>query len=319
MNFNSSRQGIDSSFVRYFKFSVLLVLEPPALLCNGFLVFYLLTDRNLRTTLHHHVILLLLLVTLVTNLVEIPRILTFLRLGVATPQTTISCLFWQWADYLLYGQGNVLMMWASFERHLFVFHNHLFGNARRRFLYHYLPLVSINVYLILFYIVAVFLHPCQKTFHFTLPLCGQPCFTDDSIFSLYDLFVHSWLPIVLIVVFSLGLILRVLYPKVVLRQQQVQWRRYRRMVLQLCAISSLYMIIVGPYCLMEVLDLLFGLPERVMYVKSIHLFYLYWLLTLLLPFVCLGCLPEVTNRFRQQVKRWIHQHNAVLPVGSIAN
>ena len=319
MNVTAADEELQSSLARYFKFAFLLILEPPSLLCNGFLVFYLINDKHLRTTLHHHVILLLLLVTLATNLVEIPRILHYLRLGVTTPESTIGCLFWQFCDYTLFGQTNVLMMWASFERHLFVFHSHLYGNSRRRFLYHYLPLVVINVYLILFYLVVVFMYPCENTFDFTIPLCGQPCFTEDSALSLYDLLVHSWLPVMLIVLFSLGLILRVLYPKLVWRQQHVQWRRYRRMVLQLCSIASLYMIVVGPYCVLQVINLLVELPTAVIYVKDTHLFYVYWLLTLLLPFVCLGCLPEVTHRFHQQVKRWMHRRHCVVPVGSLVN
>src|SRR5690606_19514091 len=137
---------------------ILIVLEPPSLLCNLFFVYHLITDRNLRTAIHHHVILALLIVSLLTNFIEIPHILHYLRLGIVTSQTTLSCLIWQWCDYLFYGQANILMLWASFERHLLVFHNHLINTSRSRFFTHYLPLLLIVIYLTLFYTIVIFFY-----------------------------------------------------------------------------------------------------------------------------------------------------------------
>jgi hypothetical protein len=310
---NSISAFSETSITRNSKFGVFLVLEPPSLICNCFFVYYLITDRNLRTAVHQHVILALLIVSLLTNLIEIPRILHYLRIGIVTPQTTMSCLIWQWCDYLLYGQANVLMLWASFERHLLVFHSHLVGNARARFFTHYLPLFVIIIYLTLFYIVVIFAHPCHKHFDFTLPLCGQPCFTEDSVISLYDLLVHSWLPTFFIVLLSAGLVIRVVNRRGSLLRQNIPWRKHRRMILQLLSISCLYLICMGPYTLIQVIDLLVGLSEAATYVKNFYLFYVYWLLTLLLPYVCIGCLPEVTNKVKKQVKRWINRKNFIAP------
>ncbi|CAF3784076.1 unnamed protein product [Adineta steineri] len=295
MNNNSIFTLSETILTRNSKFGILLILEPPSLLCNFIFVFYLIIDHNLRVAIHHHVILALLIVSLLTNLIEIPRILHYLRIGIVTPQTTMSCLMWQWCDYLLYGQANVLMLWASFERHILVFHSRFVSTTRGRLFIHYLPLFLIIIYLILFYTIVILIYPCKRNFDFELPLCGQPCFTDYSILSLYDLFIHSWLPTFFIAILSVSLVVRVINRKRTLLQQDIPWRKHRRMILQLLSISCLYLICMGPYTLIQVIDLLVGLPDGAEYIKNVYFFYVYWLLTLLLPYTCIGCLPEVRH------------------------
>jgi hypothetical protein len=312
-NNNSNSALSETPLTRNIKFGILLVLEPPSILCNFFFVYHLITDRNLRTAVHHHVILALLIVSLLTNLIEIPRILHYLRINIVTPQTNVNCLIWQWCDYLFYGEANVLMLWASFERHLLVFHCHLINSARGRLFTHYLPLFSIVIYLILFYTAVIFRYPCQHQFDFTLPLCGQPCFADHPTISLYDLLAHSWLPTLFIALFSAGLIVRVINQKRTLLHQNISWRKHRRMILQLLSISFLYLICMGPYTLIQAIGLFTKLSKSTKYLKDVYLFYVYWLLTLLLPYVCIGCLPEVTSKVKKQVKSWMNAKNSIAP------
>ncbi len=80
---------------RITKLSLFIALEPPALICNCILIYYLIADRTLRHTIYYHAILALLIVTLLTNLVELPRIIHYLNIGIVIPQTKINCLFWQ--------------------------------------------------------------------------------------------------------------------------------------------------------------------------------------------------------------------------------
>jgi hypothetical protein len=79
---------------RFIKSGLFVALEPPALICNFIPAYYLITDRTLRHTIHYHAILALLVVTLLTNLIELPRITNYLRIGIVIPQTKIICLIW---------------------------------------------------------------------------------------------------------------------------------------------------------------------------------------------------------------------------------
>jgi hypothetical protein len=141
INTTESSIFYETQQTRNIKFGLFVALEPPALLCNIILVYYLIADRTLRKTLQYHSILALLIVTLLANLIELPRITHYLRVGIVFPQTKINCLIWQWCDYALFSSVNLYMFWISFERYLLIFHDGLYRTAKRRFWFHYLPII----------------------------------------------------------------------------------------------------------------------------------------------------------------------------------
>lgn len=138
----------ESQQTRNIKFGLFVALEPPALICNFILVYYLITDRTLRHTLHYHAILIL--------LIEVPRITHFLHTGIVYPSANVNCAIWLCFDYSLFGIVNIYMLWISLERYLFIFHNGLYATAKRRLMFHYLPSICIIVCVILFSILWPF-------------------------------------------------------------------------------------------------------------------------------------------------------------------
>jgi hypothetical protein len=105
----------ETEWTRNIKFSVFVALEPLALICNCLLVYYLIADRRLRQTLHYHTFLGLLIVSLMTNVVELPRVIHYLHIGIVTPQTNASCLSWMCCDFVLY--GFVFSLFATNSKH----------------------------------------------------------------------------------------------------------------------------------------------------------------------------------------------------------
>lgn len=312
---NSTLSSIiyETPFTRKIKFIVFLILEPPALLCNFLLVYHLIVNRSHRNALHNHAILVLLIVTLLINSVEIPLLLHYLNTGFVAIPNHIFCILWQWFDYLLSSEVNLIMVWASFERHLLVFHINLFISANYRLYAHYLPLLVIIVYLILYHIAMIFLYPCTEEFEFDVILCGVPCYSYDVIISIYDLFAHHFLPVCFIALFSVGLIVRVLHVKRIRHHQHVQWRKHRKMILQILYISCLFLACIVPTTLVRFIELFGGLKDFADYVEMVYFFYLYWLLALLLPFACIGCAPEMVNQFKRLSHVWLHKNNLVEP------
>ena len=297
-------------FTRNIKFGLFLTLEPPALICNCILIYYLIVDRILRRALHYHGILALLIVTLLTNLIEVPRIIHYLHIGIVIPQTNINCLIWQWCDYTLNSMVNVLMVWISLERYLFVFHANIYIRANHRLLFHYLPLISIFVYLILFYTVTIFFYPCEQQVDFTQPLCGFPCYTTSTNISLYDLLMHTCIPLWFSLIIDTSLIVRVIYRKqAIFQHQAIQWRKHRKMVMQLLIISTLFSLCQYPYAVVIFIQLFVTLPESIVYAQIVCFYYLFWLLTLLLPFACIVSISEVIHKvkflFMQRKRRRI--------------
>jgi hypothetical protein len=300
---------------RNIKFGLFVSLEPPALICNFALIYYLIADRALRQTLHYHAILALLIATLLTNLVEVPRITRYLHIGIVIPQTNINCLIWQWCDYLLFSTVNLLMFWTSIERSLLIFHANLYITAKRRLFFHYLPLINIIVYLITFYTVAIFIYPCELQFDFTRPLCGFPCYTTYANISLYDLVAHTLIPLCFGIMVDTSLVIRVIFRKRVgLQQHGAQWRKYRKMIIQLLLLSSLYSMCQTPFNALVFLQLFITLPNLLAYIQIIYFYYLFWLLTLLLPLACMGCMSEVRNKIKNSLMQRMRRNNTVVPM-----
>ena len=304
---------------RFIKFVIFIIITPPALVCNGISVYYLTVDRTLRRAIHNHALLVLLIATLLCNLVEIPRVIYYLHVGIVIPQTEINCLFWQWCDCLLFGSVNVLMLWMSLERYLLIFHGHLYRTTRHRLLYHYLPLAVIMIYMPLFYAMAIFINSCEQKIDFSLPLCGFPCFMSQAKISLYDFITHTWIPLIVGILLDVLLIVRVVYRKRVgLQNQSAHQRRRHKMAIQVLSISSLYSILQGPYSAVLFVQLFVPLPISISYVQTIYFYYLFWLLTLLLPFVCIGCLPKVISELRHRVIRQLRRNPTVAPIVTLA-
>ena len=323
MNFSEDNSTIsviltETLTTRYIKFIPFVSLTPAALICNCICVYYLISDRILRHTIHNHAILTLLIATLLTNLVEVPRIMHYLRLGVVIPQSEMNCRIWQWCDYLLFSMVNVLMLWISVERYLLIFHGHLYRTQKSRFFYHYLPLTIIVLYMVFFYIVVFFIFQCEQQIDFSLPLCGFPCYTAHTIISLYDFIVHTWIPLFLGISLDTLLIIRIIYRKRVgLQQQSVNQHKHRKMVIQILCISSLYFILQGPFIGVLFIQLFVVLPNSIVYVQTVYFYYFFWLLSLLLPFVCIGCLPEVTSKLKSSFMSRIGRNLTVAPMATL--
>ena len=302
----------DYSLPRLAKFYLFVVLEPPAIICNTLLVFYLLFDRNLRLTLHYHGLLALLITSLLNNLVEVPRIIHYLHSGVVTIQSMINCIIWQCCDYLMFSMINVLMLWTSIERHLLIFNSQLYSTSKHRLYLHYGPLVVVIIYMCLFYIGAVLIYPCEPQLDFTQPLCGYPCYTGYSNISVYDLLAHGWIPLCCSVLFDIGFVLRTIYRRRVgIREPAVQWRKHRKMMFQLLVISSLCSACQIPFVSLLFVQLFTQLPDMVLYIQTTYFYYLFWFLTMILPFACLGCLPEVINRMKKMLLRKFTRKNRI--------
>lgn len=167
INWTESSTFVDTEQTRSVKFVLLVALESPVLIFNLILLYYLLVDRTLRHKIHYHAFVPLLLVTLLSNVVELPRIIHDLHIGMVVPQIDINCLFWQWCNYFLFGSVNISMFWISFERYFLIFDESLYTTSKRRFLFHYLLMIGILV----LHIFAVFIYRCERKFDFSEPLC----------------------------------------------------------------------------------------------------------------------------------------------------
>ncbi len=304
---NSSDDNSSSSFIssevsipRPVRFWLMLLSNIPSIVCSFCIIFHIITNRTQRKALHNHTILLILIFGLPVQLMDINFYLVFFEYGsVQTPKPFI-CLLWWLADYGFYIGGIILMAWLAIERHILIFNDGWVATRRGRFLAHYLPLIVILTYIILFYGIAIFFIPCQNTYEYSVPVCGaSPCYQEYGILGMWEFIVNTSGPILLESILSTCLILRVLWQKRRLRQSS-QWRKQRRMMIQLFLVSGLDATLNLPIYLIPLAHLC-GLPAQYGVQAELYFFFLgYWVI-FLFPFASLCQYPELRKKIKKKI------------------
>lgn len=292
----------DISLPLQVRFWLLLVFEIPGLACTIFLLYHLIMDRHLRKAIHNHVVVLFLCSALLTELIDIPSYLTFSRIGRVWPENEWYCKLWWFVNVGVFLMTSILMAFASIERHILVFYDKLVSSPRRRFIFHYLPIILILIYGFTFYIAVIFFPSCEQLYDYTQPWCSFPCYLTDPILSMYDSIGNSVISIILTIIFSVALLARVIYQKRRMRQP-IHWRKHRKITIQLLSIVSLYLFINLPLPILIVAHLC-GVPPDVGLEVQLYTYFLCYFISLLLPYVCLGSLPEVRKKIGMISSEW---------------
>ncbi|CAF3638976.1 unnamed protein product [Rotaria sordida] len=236
-------QAFERSIPRPIRFWLLLLLDIPSIICSLFLLFHLLTNKNLRCQIINHLMIVILIIGLIIELIAIPFHLNFLHFGIVQPSIPFICMLWWFIDLGLYNGFTIIMSWSSFHRYLFIFHDRLFLQGKKRFVFHYLPLIILLLYILIFYIYVIIFPPCKNTFDYALPVCNDyPCYLDNVVLGIWDSVMNSIVPTFVVCISSVTIVIRVHYQKRRLVNQRNQWRRQRKMMIQLISSSILYLI-----------------------------------------------------------------------------
>ncbi|CAF0857940.1 unnamed protein product [Adineta steineri] len=307
MSFGNSSDNDSESFSfpevsipRPVRFWLMLLFDIPSIVCSFCLIIHILMNRTQRHALHNHTILVILICNLPMQLIDINFYLVFLSYGSIQPSQPIVCLIWWFIDDGCYGCGLVLMAWLAIERHILIFHDRLLLNRRGRFLFHYLPLIIIVTYFLLFYLIVIFLVPCENNYLYTVPVCGQsPCYESYGILGMWEFILHAAIPILLEGIASIVLLLRVQIQKRRLRQSN-QWRKHRRMIIQLLLVSSLNIGINFPGNALLIAHL-YGLPAEDGAQVQLYCFFLPYFIVFLFPFISLTQFPDLRKTMKKKL------------------
>ena len=288
-------QESEISLPRPVRFWLLLLIDIPSVYCSLIVLFYLIMEKTLRSQLINHIVIILLIIGLALQLIDIPFHLSFLHSGFVHPSTHWLCLLWWFMDLGLYNGCTINMAWGSIHRYLLIYHDRMFSNSKKRFLFHYLPLVFLALYILIFYVIVIVFPPCENTFDYALPVCNDfPCYLNDHVLGIWNSVVNNILPTMIITIFSLMLLIRVYWQKRLLNQRN-RWRKQRKMTIQLVSTCSLYLIANIPLNTLAFARLC-GLPEGVGVESQLYFAFLCYFVILLYPFVCLGSLSELRKK-----------------------
>lgn len=141
---------------------------------------------------------------------------------------------------------------------------------------------------------------CVNVWDYSIIYCGGACYIYVSTLITFDWFFHYALTILIIVVSNVALFCCIIWRKIQ-RQQAIDWRRQRRLIIQLSFISSLFVLFAGPTIVVGVIQALW-VPTFIMDIQNNYLFYLAIYVAIFYPFVIVTSLPEAQKELKQGLK-----------------
>ena len=183
----------DTHLPREARFWFLLPFNILSLACSLFQLYHLIAKRALRTALNNHSIIALLCVGLSSQLIDVPFYIIYIRLGYVWPAKPWFCRSWWYVDIAAIELTTFLVMWASLERHILIFHERWPRNAKKRWFLHYVPLIFFIAYPLLFYLIILLFVTCDypPAYDYTRPWCyySPICYNNISLIR-YDILAN---------------------------------------------------------------------------------------------------------------------------------
>ncbi|CAF1933359.1 unnamed protein product [Rotaria magnacalcarata] len=255
-------------------------------------------DRTLCRALHNHIIIGLLILDLVY---ELTNILLFLRNDYYNNPWSASprfYLFWVFFDYARYPLQITLFTLATVERHIVIFHDKWIATRKRHFLIHCLSPCIITIYYFVYYSIVYFSIHCETPFNsFSFGGIYIPCAFDRTVLAHWELMFHQVTPTLLIMFGCMSLFVRVMLQKTRARQQ-IEWRKHRKMILQVLTISSVYIAFNLPW-IGEIFPYEFGLLSQLVAVGLTVSRFIIYNIIFFCPFVCFLSFPELRTKFTE--------------------
>ena len=276
------------------RFWILICFNIPAFICAVFLLVNLLIKRILRNELHNYVIILILILTIAIQLIDVNFYILFAGLGHVWLANPFFCNLWTLIATGFFNLLAMLLAWAAIERHILIFHSTLLNTQKNKIIFHYCPLILIIIYSIIFRIYIIFFPPCETFHDYVEPWCGYPCYYGEASLGSYDGIVNYFLPIFLIIIFNLALVIRYIRQKQ-RANQEFQWRKYRRMILQLLSVSLLLLIFFVPMVSLLLAHAI-GLPAEIGREAELYLYFFNYFIVFLLPFICLASSRDIFKK-----------------------
>lgn len=280
-------------------FWILLIFSIPSMICSLSVLWLLLNNPQNRRSLNHRVIIIQLIAGLIFLLINVPLYLNYLRLGYVWPQIPAICqLGWFVGDGYI-DTMTILMAWASFERHILIFHDRWILTAKRRFVAHYLPVTLIIIYCPFYYLIVEGFPPCENTYDYTENWCSSSCLFENEVLVMYDIIFNDILATILVAVFSISLIIRVLYRHNIGVRQRARWRRHRRIIIVFFSISAIYLLFNLPMMILKLVKLC-DPSKNIIENLQPYFDFLNYFIFILYPFICLG---NMSKKFCNQRRR----------------
>ncbi|CAF1047826.1 unnamed protein product [Rotaria sp. Silwood1] len=283
------------------RFWIYLISNIASIICSIFVLYYFLFCRKLRQSLHNHVVIIILIINFIIEITDISWILYYYRNGVVLINTSLFCRIWKFLDSSSYVTIAKLVAWASIERYILIFHGTWMSTKKKKILLHYIPITIIVIYGIILYMIILLFISCKRSYYSTILYCGySSCAYNSTAYSMFEFITGGIANAIIMVIFSMILIIRLIKQKHRLNQQ-LNWRKYRKMAIQLLSIVLLFYIFYLPSVIIGILFNC-GVPYSNLKNFLVYGQFFSYYIHFLLPFVCAGTLPHLKMKIKNTLR-----------------
>jgi hypothetical protein len=276
---------------------------------------YFLTHRGQLKDIRHKALFLLLTVNFIQLAFDLPMPIHFYYVGYIEPATPTYCTWWTFFEYSLDVIIADLTVVISIQRHILIFHEPILRICLKRYIFYYFPLFICIIYPLILYTIIILFYPCDGTqWDYTSSVCGfANCYlVFNKVLGTYDWTANNGMPTVIIIIANITLVMRVIKQKR-RHHQRVNWRKHRRLTLQLLSISSLFLIAWLPSLIIGLAQQLFN-PNFAVEIQADYTVELIYLMCLFLPWVSIKQITGFTQWFSTKLCRQENrQRNIVRP------
>ena len=284
------------------EFSLSTIFLIQALLVSIIIFVFFAQNPTTRIKRQHHSVLVMLFLNFIQLLTDLPMAMAFHYQGIVLIQSDSFCAWWVWLTFSVETIALFLCLWISIERHFIIFHSHLIDEERwRTRIFHIVPIIFCCLWAPTLYLFLIILSPqCTNVWDYRILLCGPPCYTYTAAYGIYDFLCNVCLPLFLVIIINIILFIRIIKEKLE-RQRRIDWRKYRKMILQFWAVSSLHVALWSPLVIVSLVQL--TIMPTFMIDQYTTLQYVLYYMPLLLPATCLIGMPELTKKLMDFIQR----------------
>jgi hypothetical protein len=297
---------------------VLAVVQIPSFMCAVQILLRFAQKNSPLRSLQNHLLICLLIVSVWTITIDISFTQVYLWTGFVLIQTPWACICYNISYLTMTALNRVLMAFMTIERHFLVFRPQLYRTHRSRCLIHYLPIVLIILFIVIYFVVTNAFVSCSILhFDYSRYMCGYTCTLLAPNFGVFFAWMHVFCPTMITVVASVLLPVRFVLQKRSL--QRLEWHRARKMIIQTSTIAGAYTICWLSFTIILQLTLNNIIS---IYNPNLSQFFVYgpYATSLLTPFIVLHTVPgwmspvmveKIKRRLFSQHQNIVHPHPTI--------
>jgi hypothetical protein len=307
---------------RFIKFSLLVLFCIVSNICAVYIIYNVIKIPSFRNRFQNQTLIILVFLVSFNTIFNIPTTFRYIDIeifliiyiffflnsffarGYVSPETKTFCLIWEIFDYIF--TASIIWCKAIFtlQRYILVFYPHYLRSLKQKLIFHYIPIILINLYLILFYLCIDLVRQCNYEPKYNEHLCGAQCLDDENSLSTFNWLFNILFPAFIIIFGSVILLLRVLWTRRIMQRNLRNWSKNWKMVIQLLGIAIIYTIIWLPLSIISLIEMFHRNDNTEKSATNIakHFYFVTYLSEMSVPIVALLCWSEIMQKLQRRFR-----------------